>query len=106
MSATVIVLYEDVQGARFDLDYYMNTHMPLVGEKCLPFGLKAWRVIQSAGTLDGGPAAFRIAALLEFDTVDQFRRAAAAEGPAIFGDVPNFTDIKPVQMLADLVGAS
>ena len=106
MPATIMVLYENVQGARFDLDYYMKTHMPLVGEKFAPFGLKAWRVVQSAGALDGSPAAFRVAALLEFDTVDQFRRAAAAEGTAVFGDVPNFTDIKPVQMLAELVGAS
>ncbi len=106
MAATILVLYPDNEGARFDLDYYMTKHMPLVGEKFTPFGLKQWRVMRSAGTLDGGRSVYRMAAVLEFGSADQFRAAAAAEGPSIFGYVPNYTDIKPVLMISELVGAS
>ena len=84
----------------------MKTHMPLVGERFKPFGLKQWRVVRSAGTLEGSAAAFTIAAILEFDAPDQFRAATAAEGATVFGDVPNFTDIKPVLMISELVGTS
>ena len=33
MATTITVLYENVDDATFDLDYYMAKHMPLVDEK-------------------------------------------------------------------------
>ena len=40
MPTTITVLYENVDDATFDLDYYLAKHMPLVDEKFKPFGLK------------------------------------------------------------------
>ena len=51
MAASIIVLYENLAEARFDMDYYMAKHMPLVGERFSRFGLKGWRVVKSAGTV-------------------------------------------------------
>ena len=105
MATTITVLYEPVAGSTFDLDYYMATHMPLVSERFSPFGLRSWRVLKGVDDQTGGAAKFSIIANLEFDTVEQFHEAAAAEGAAIFGDVPNFTNIAPVVVISDLVGA-
>jgi uncharacterized protein (TIGR02118 family) len=105
MATTITVLYETVEGSRFDLAYYMATHMPLVDEKFKPFGLRGWRVLKGVGTPFGGAATFGIIANLEFDTVQQFKDAVAAEGGPVFGDVPNFTDITPVVVIGELVGA-
>ena len=41
ITTTITVLYENVDDATFDLDYYMTKHMPLVDEKFKPFGIKA-----------------------------------------------------------------
>lgn len=106
MAASIIVLYEAGEGATFDMDYYMTKHMPLVGERFARFGLKSWRVVKSAGTLDGAPARFSVCAILEFDRPEQFKEAAAAEGPTVFGDVPNFSTVQPVLMISEIVGSS
>ena len=105
MATTITVLYENTEGGTFDLDYYLAKHMPLVDEKFKPFGLRGWRVLQGIGTPFGGEAKYRIIANLEFDTPEQFRDAVAAEGGPVFGDVPNFTNISPVVVIGDLVGA-
>jgi uncharacterized protein (TIGR02118 family) len=106
MATTITVLYEPVEGSTFDLDYYMATHMPLVDEKFKPFGLRSWRVLKGVGTPFGGEAKFGIIANLEFDTAQQFKDAVAAEGGPVFGDVPNFTNITPIVVIGDLVGAA
>ncbi|MDX7953537.1 EthD family reductase [Lichenihabitans sp. Uapishka_5] len=106
MAASIIVLYENTAGATFDLDYYLTKHMPLVSERFARFGLKGWRVTRSAGTLDGSDPKFSIAAILDFETPDQFKQAVAAEGAAVFGDVPNFSNTDPVVMISEVVGAA
>ena len=39
MATTITVLYESIDDATFNLDYYMTKHMPLVDEKFKPFGI-------------------------------------------------------------------
>ena len=106
MATTITVLYENVDDATFDLNYYMTKHMPLVDAKFKPFGIKGWRVLKAVGTPFGGKPAYSIIANLEFDTADQFRAAVAAESGPVFGDVPNFSNKSPVVVIGDLVGAA
>ena len=106
MATTITVLYENVEDATFDLDYYMAKHMPLVDEKFKPFGIKGWRVLKAVGTPLGGKPLYNIIANLEFDTADQFSAAVAAEGGVVFVDVPNFSNKDPVVVIGDLVGSA
>lgn len=106
MATTITVLYENVEDATFDLDYYMATHMPLVEEKFKPFGMERWRVLKAVGTPSGSKPLYSIIANLEFDTADQFRSAVAAEGGTVFGDVPNFSNKGPIVVIGDLVGSA
>ena len=106
MPTTITVLYENVDDATFDLDYYMAKHMPLVEEKFKSFGIEGWRVLKAVGTPSGDKPAYSVIANLEFDTADQFLAAVAAEGGPVFGDVPNFSNKDPVVVIGDLVGAA
>ncbi len=106
MPATITVMYENVEDATFDLDYYMTKHMPLVDEKFKPFGLNGWRVLRGIGTPTGDKPLYSIIATLEFDRAEQFKEAVAAEGGPVFGDVPNFSNKSPVVVIGDVVGAS
>ncbi len=105
MATTITVLYENLDDATFDLDYYMTRHMPMVGEKLGPHGLKGWRVVRAVSAPGGGKLAFSMMATLEFDTVEQFKAATSAEGRAVFGDVPNFTNKQPLVVIGEVVGA-
>ncbi|KAI1387640.1 uncharacterized protein F4822DRAFT_289287 [Hypoxylon trugodes] len=89
-------------GGKFDVDYYINKHMPFVQAKLSPHGLKAWRVAQYTDP----NAPYVIQAWLEFENDKQWEVAAASsEAKEVFGDVPNFTDIKPVLLVGSIVGS-
>ncbi len=92
----VSVLYPNQPGSRFDERYYLDQHMPLVRRHWGPMGLSDIRLLRGTNTPDGGPAPFRVMALLTFESADALQKAAAAHGREIFGDIRNFTDVQPV----------
>ena len=106
MATTITVLYENVDDATFNLDYYMTKHMPMVDEKFKSFGIKGWRVLKGVGTPTGEKPLYSIIATLEFDTAQQIKDAVAAEGGPVFGDVPNFSNKAPLVVIGDVVGSS
>jgi len=106
MPTTITVLYENVEDATFDLDYYMAKHMPLMAEKFKPFGIKGGRVLKAVGAPFGAKPMYNINAMLEFASGDQFLAAVAAESGPVFGDVPNFSNKSPVVVIGDWVGSA
>ena len=99
----VLVMYPEGEGATFDMDYYLNTHLKLVGDKWGGMGLKGARVIKGiAGGEPGSVAPYRVIAVVDFESLEAFQAAAGAHGEEIFGDVPNFTNITPVIQISDI----
>ncbi|KAI1763356.1 hypothetical protein GGR53DRAFT_369363 [Hypoxylon sp. FL1150] len=98
MASTVVsVVYP--KGAKFDMDYYLSHHMPLVRSKWTQFGLKSWKVAQY--TNEESP--YSVIAWLEFEDADHWGKAAASsEGKGIFDDIPNFTDGKATVLIGDV----
>ena len=92
----VSVLYPNQSGSRFDERYYLDQHIPMVRRHWEPMGLTDLRLLRGTATPDGGPAPFRVVALLTFASAEALGQAAAAHGGEIFGDIPNFTDVQPV----------
>lgn len=101
MPATATVLYPIDH--KFDLDYYLNTHMPLVAKTWTPEGLTSWKVLQfkAPGSI------YQIQCTLEFTSAEAVQGAMASAGaPQIMGDIPNFTDAQPVIVAGEVVGSS
>src|SRR3712207_3218523 len=92
----VSVLYPNQPGSRFDERYYLDTHIPLVHRRWDSMGLTDLRLLRGTNTPDGGPAPYRVMALLTFESAEALQQAGAAHGREIFGDIPNFTDVRPV----------
>ncbi|WP_375455791.1 EthD family reductase [uncultured Methylobacterium sp.] len=93
-------------GPRFDMDYYLGHHMPLVRARWSPMGLHEAKVVRGLRTPDGGPAPFQVMALLTFASADAFAAAASAHGPEIFADIPTFTDAQAAVQINDLPEAA
>ena len=100
----VSVLYPNHPGSKFDARYYVDRHIPLVRRHWEAMGLSEVRLLRATGTPDGSPPPFSVTALLTFASLEAFQQAAAAHGPAIFGDIPNFTDVQPVVMVNETLG--
>ena len=98
----VSVLYPNKPGAKFDMDYYCNSHMPLVSSK-LGAALKGMEVHQglAAGTPDSPPA-YVAMGHLSFESVAAFQQAFEPNAGAILGDIPNYTDIEPIIQISEV----
>lgn len=93
MSTTVTVLYPAKEGATFDMDYYLQKHMPLVTARWGPAGLSQWYVTDLRKT----EQPYSVQATLIWDTgLDGFKKAAEEHGAEVFADVANFSSEQPV----------
>ncbi len=94
---SLVVSYPNTPGARFDTDYYMATHMPLVEKHFRAHGLMARRVLFP----DQPDAPYAAVTTLDFADEAAFAAATGApEAAVVFADVANFTSIVPVSMKA------
>jgi uncharacterized protein (TIGR02118 family) len=92
MMAQLFVTYAADAGSRFDRDYYVATHMPLVEREWGPTGLVTAQAFFPAGE---GAAHVAVAVLTFRDEAAIAASLASAATPTVLGDVPNFTDIAP-----------
>lgn len=90
-TAVVNVFYPRSETSKFNMDYYLSTHMPLADSKWKSLGLEKWEVVD----LVEGP--YSAQAILHFKDMDAFKAASGGpSAPEVFGDVPNFSNEEPV----------
>lgn len=98
----VSILYPNQPGSRFNLDYYLNQHMPMTIAK---LG-EALRGVSVEHGLNGGlpeaPPLYVAMCHLLFDSVDAFQAAFAPHAEALQGDIPNYTDADPVIQISEV----
>jgi uncharacterized protein (TIGR02118 family) len=98
----VSVLYPNEEGKKFDMDYYCNSHIPMVQEK-LGAALKGGAVEQGlSGAEPGSPATYVAMGHLLFESVEAFQSAFGPHAETIMADVPNYTDIQPVFQISEV----
>lgn len=98
------MLYPYRAEARFDMDYYCDTHMPLVRRTLQP-ALKGLAVDKGvAGEAPGDVPAFVAIGYLLFDSIDAYEAAfAGASAETIVNDIRNYTDIEPVVQINEIM---
>jgi uncharacterized protein (TIGR02118 family) len=98
----VNVLYPNAPGAKFDLDYYLQRHMPMVQRR---LGAPLQRVAVERGLAGGAPGApppFLAAAHLYFESVEAFQGAFGPHAETILADVPNYTNTTPLIQISEV----
>ena len=90
------ILYPEHPEARFDFDYYLDTHMPLT----LKRQGSAVKAVQVEKGYDAGmpeiTLALRAICHLIYDSQEAFVNAFLPHAEELQGDIANFTDIEPV----------
>ncbi|WP_394835984.1 EthD family reductase [Pendulispora rubella] len=99
----VSVSYPAGEGKTFDLEYYTTKHMPLVGALLKPV---RYEIDDGVGGVTPGSAGpYLAASYLYFETVDDFRTAAALHLEHLVADVPNYTNSPPVIQISEIVAS-
>ena len=92
----ISILYPN--SGRFDMDYYLNTHMPrsieLLSKGCGYRGVSVERGL--GGASPGSSPDFVALCHYLFDTADDFMAAFLPHAAELQGDMPNYTDIEPM----------
>jgi uncharacterized protein (TIGR02118 family) len=98
----VSVFYPNEEGKKFDMDYYLNSHIPMIQEKC-GAALKGGAVDQGLGGAEpGSPATYVAMGHLLFDSVEAFQSSFGPHAEAIMADIPNYTDTQPTIQISEV----
>ena len=98
----VSVLYPNNEGSKFDIEYYCNSHMPMVAKK-LGSALKRMDIDQGVGGgTPGSKPPYSGMCHLYFDSVDAFQKAFGPHSGEIMSDIPNYTDVQPVIQISNV----
>ena len=91
-------------GGRFDMDYYIKTHIPFAEKLLKPYGLV--RVEVDKGVAGGGPgesAPFVTMAHMVFNSLEDFQKGTQAHDADLAADLKNFTDLKPFFQISEIL---
>ncbi|NWG04666.1 MAG: EthD family reductase [Syntrophaceae bacterium] len=98
----VSVFYPNEEGKRFDMDYYVNKHMPMI-RQMLGTACKCVDAEQGLGGLSPGtPATYIAICHLYFESIESFQTAFGLHGQAIMADMPNYTNIQPTIQISEV----
>jgi uncharacterized protein (TIGR02118 family) len=99
----VSVIYPNGEGRTFNMDYYVNKHLPMVGG-LLGDDLKGAMVEKGlGGAVPGSPAPFAGVGTMYFDSPEAFGKAFGPNAEKIMGDLPNFTNIEPMVQVSEVL---
>ena len=99
----VTILYPNSEGKKFDMDYYSTKHMPMVAQ-LLGDSLKLLSIDKGvSGAAPNSPATYVAIGYLYFDRLSAYLNAFAPVAEKIRNDIPNYTDIKPVIQISEVV---
>ncbi len=99
----VTVLWSSADDTTFDHDYYLQKHIPMLGE-LLGDKLKRVEVVRGIGGLEpGSPPPYVAITHLYFDSVDDFQSAFGPHVEKITGDERNFTNIPVRVQISEVV---
>jgi len=97
-------LYPNEPHKKFNQNYFLKNHMPLVHERLSGLGLIKYEVDKGlGGSTVESPPPFVSACHLYFNSVEEFRSAMAKHAAELIGDVPNYTDIQPQMQISEIV---
>lgn len=99
----VSVIYPNGEGKTFNMDYYQNKHLPMVGG-LLGDALKGATVEQGiAGGEPNSTAPYAAMGNMYFDSVEDFQKAFGPNAEKIMADLKNFTNIAPVIQISKVI---
>ncbi|WP_437373039.1 EthD family reductase [Maribacter litoralis] len=99
----VLAYYKNVEGKKFDIDYYLNKHLPFVQQIC---GESLKKISVDRGLFGNEPNSMPVyiyVTHLYFENMESFQNSMLPNFNKIFEDAPNFTDIEPVMQISEIV---
>jgi uncharacterized protein (TIGR02118 family) len=101
----ISILYPNNKGSRFNVPYYIETHMP-IAIKLLGAhqGFKGVSVEHGlSGAVPGSELIYIAMCHFLFDSAEDFWAAFTPNAEVLQKDIPNYTDIEPVIQISEVL---
>lgn len=99
----VSILYPGGVDINFDMDYYLNNHIPKVLE-LLGDMLKGTTIEKGiSGGAPGSVAPYTVMTNIYFDTLKSFESSFGPQAAEIMADVDSFTNSQPIVQISEVV---
>lgn len=99
----VTILYPNSVGKTFDMNYYSNTHMPMIAN-LLGDSLKRYEIDKGIGGRTPSDSIPYVAiGYLYFDKLSTYQNSFKPHAARIRGDVPNYTNIQPIVQISEVL---
>jgi uncharacterized protein (TIGR02118 family) len=98
----VSVLYPYEEGKKFDMNYYLNKHIPMVQEK---LGASCNRVEVDQGVSGAAPGSrptYSAMCHLYFDSLESFQTAFVPHDKTFAKDAPNYSQVAPTIQISEV----
>ena len=101
----ISILYPNNKDARFDMSYYIDTHMPLAIKLLSTHaGFKGVSVERGlSGAMPGTEATYLVMCHFLFDSTEDFMAAFMPHAAVLQGDMGNYTDIVPIIQINEVL---
>jgi len=99
---TINIFYPNKPGSRFDMDYYVRTHMPMAFRLLSPALKRASVEHGLRGEEDGSPPRYIAMAHLQFESLEKFLEVWLPAAEQLTADIPSYTDIEPVIHISEV----
>lgn len=99
----VTILYPNGEGKTFNMDYYLNTHFPLL-KSLFGDAMKTTAIDKgvSSGT-PGIPVPYLAIGHLYFENISAYQDGIKIHLDKILEDVPKYTNINPVVQISEVI---
>lgn len=98
----VSVMYPNSADCTFDMDYYLDKHMPMVND-LMGEAMKHSSVQKGfAGGEPGSDAPYIAIANMYFESVNDFQKAFGPHAKQILGDIKNYTNAQPIIQMSEM----
>lgn len=96
-------VYNNKEGLTFDMDYYLNNHVPMV-QRLFGDKLKGVTLEKGIGSaMPGAPAPYFLIASMFFANVEDCQSAFAAHAGELMADIPKFTNSELVIQVSEVM---
>jgi uncharacterized protein (TIGR02118 family) len=99
----VSVMYPFAEGKTFNMEYYENSHMPMVA-KFLGSNLVKYTIEKGvASGIPNQPLPYMAIGTFYVKSLDEYQAAIGPNRDAIRADFPNYTNVSPVILVSEVV---
>jgi uncharacterized protein (TIGR02118 family) len=98
----VSAFYPNTEGSRFDIDYYVGTHVDLAKRLLAPALINFAVDFGIDGGLPDSKPPYHAIGHLTFESVEAFYEAFVPVMTDLQGDIPNYTDVQAVIQISEV----